>query len=72
MDGTMRFQMELGALTRRAVINELKLYCHENDVEIDLVEGKGLISSTYSIKLKGDAGCLYKIKLWLSSLADES
>lgn len=71
MNGELTFDLCAGALMRGQVKSEVQRACFREDLSCDVFESKGLLESTYSFRIKGDAKKLEEFKIilreWLIS-----
>lgn len=70
------FDLNMGFLSRGKVIFAIKSYCKDRNLELDVTEDKGLLSSSYHIIISGEynAVALAKTTLeaWLKDLIEKS
>lgn len=64
-----KFTLQLGALIRKRIINQIKLACDYNNIKHEITEYKGFASSEYLIKLEGEQ---YKVQGILNSVKELS
>ena len=69
------FDLNMGLLSRGKVMFEIKSYCKDHNLELDVTEDKGLLSSSYHIIISGEynAVALAKTALeaWLKDLIEK-
>ena len=70
MKVTVKMTMEIGALLRKSIMSEIKDYCFKYDIELDVDEDKGFISSSYRIKLVGEDHRVLRLKRNIVRWAD--
>lgn len=73
---TVKFSVTIGALIRRIVINRIKDYAWQRDYGVTVDESRGLLDSSYRIKMEVPNGkeqeAINEIQGYLESLGGRS
>lgn len=62
---TLKTTVTAGLFIRGFFIREVRSFCWKHDLELHIDEDKGLLESTYRIKVSGDSSMVEALSKWI-------